>query len=238
MTSGERHAPEPVGPFVVGAHEQHRGVSGATFWQTFQRGQEARLVFFLNRVVKRHHQHCCCKVGVSGGGERRFKNFGELPLLLVYSSVDLVHLALLGVATRSLSAGRQKSVRSVLWGGLGGERCLSPRLAVPNPGTYPHRAPYEVQAFRGPTLRPVPSPSPPPRCRHQASSWRAASIVSEAGVAYSCGIPALSRPSRRSTATLSGLVSSPESVAASGFRTPPWRARRRLAARRRSTVGG
>ena len=29
-------------------------------------------------------------------------------------------------------------------GGVGRERCLSPRLAVPNPGTYPHQAPYEV----------------------------------------------------------------------------------------------
>src|SRR6516165_3943606 len=128
MTSGERHAPEPVGPFVVGAHEQHPGVSGATFWQTFQRGQEARLVFFLNRVVKRHHQHCCCKVGVFGGGERRFKNFGELTLPIVYSSVDLVHLALLGVATRSLSAGRQRSVRSVLRGALAGTLPLSQTL--------------------------------------------------------------------------------------------------------------
>jgi hypothetical protein len=75
---------------------------------------------------QRRHQHCCCKVGVFGGGERRFKNFGQLSLFLVYSPVDLVHLALLGVATRSLRAGRQKSVRSVLRGALAGTLPLTP----------------------------------------------------------------------------------------------------------------
>src|SRR6516162_9870596 len=139
VASGERHAPEPVGPFVVGAHEQHPGVSGAALWQTFQRGPEARLVFFLGRVVKRHHQHCCCKVGVFGGGERRFKNFGELTLLLVYSSVDLVHLALLGVATRSLSAGRQKSVSS----GETGAHC-GPGTAAATRSTLPRGSLHQL----------------------------------------------------------------------------------------------
>jgi hypothetical protein len=52
--------------------------------------------------------------------------FRPVSLFLVYSPVDLVHLALLGVATRSLRAGRQKSVRSVLRGALAGTLPLSP----------------------------------------------------------------------------------------------------------------